>query len=175
MTTTFVALLRGVNLGPSKKISMPQLRSLVSELGFAHVRTYINSGNVILSSAKPAEKIEQEISEAISDTFGHRVDVIVRSAEQLQKVVGSNPFPDGDPSQVTVAFLVHPPDARGMERLAEAAPDHEPYLLAGREVYVNYTQGIGTSKLAATFGAVIGVSATVRNLRTVAKLVELTS
>lgn len=173
--STYVALLRGINLGPSNKIAMPQLRTTVSELGYADVSTYINSGNVIFASPKRAATLAAEIGQAITETFGYRVDVVVRSATQLAKVLAGNPFPDGDPSQVTVAFLTGPPGAQAAPRVAEMATAYEPFVFAGHEVYVNYTHGIGTSKLAARFSAVIGVSSTVRNLRTVRTLVELTA
>lgn len=171
--TTYLVLLRGVNLGSRRTLSMPQLRLALAELGFADVQTYINSGNAILSSAKPAEEVAAEVAEAIARIFAHRVDVVVRTAAELADVLAANPFPDGNPSQVTVAFLASAPGPQAGDRLAAAAAAEEPYVLAGREVYVNYTRGIGTSKLAATFSAVVEVSATVRNLRTVTKLDEL--
>lgn len=175
MSTSFVALLRGVNLGPSKKVSMPQLRSLLEELGFTAVRTYLNSGNVLLSADLEPAVIAASVSDAIATTFGHRVDVVVRSAAQLELAVEANPFPAGDPAQVTVAFLAGSPHEHVEERLATAAADYEPYVVRDREIYVNYTGGIGNSKLAARFSAVVGVSATVRNLRTVSKLAALSA
>ncbi len=173
MSVSHVALLRGVNLGPKRKISMPQLRATVEELGFAGVRTYINSGNVVLTSDRPAEEIESRIAEAIEATFSHRVDVVVRSAAQLDQVLAANPFPDGNPSQVTVAFLAGAPGPEADQRLAAVAVAGEPYVMGDREIYVNYTHGIGESRLTAGFSAAIGVSATVRNLRTVTRLRDL--
>lgn len=169
--TTYLVLLRGVNLGPQRKVSMPRLRLVLAELGYADVQTHINSGNVIVSSASSAAEVGSEVAEAIAATFGLRVDVVVRTAAELTAVLAANPFPDGEPSQVTVAFLAATPGPEAADSLAAAAG--EPYLMAGREVYVNYTRGIGPSRLAANFSAVLGVSATVRNLRTLTKLDEL--
>lgn len=171
---TYVALLRGVNLGPHHKISMPQLRATVSELGFADVRTYINSGNVILSSAGSETEVRAAVEAAITGRFGHPVDVAVRTASDLQAVLELDPFPDGDPARVTVAFLMEPPPTGVGERLAAAAAAGEAFVVLEREIYVDYAHGIGTSRLAARFSAVVQTSATVRNLRTVRKLVELT-
>lgn len=169
----YVALLRGVNLGPTRKISMPQLRDLASELGYVDVVTYIASGNLILTTAKSAETLERELTEAIQVTFGHRVDVTVRTPAQLERVLAANPYPEGDPSLVTVAFLTGPMAATAAEKVAALAVEGERYTFGDREVYVDYAHGIGKSKLAAKFSAAIGVSATVRNVRTVAKLLEL--
>jgi uncharacterized protein (DUF1697 family) len=171
--STYVAFLRGINLGPTKKISMAQLRGLAEELGYAEVRTYINSGNLIFTSGKRPPTLEKEISAAIKSTIGHSVDVAVRTPAQLKKILAENPFPDGNPSQVTVAFLTQaaPPNAK--EKVAAMAKDYEPFSFAGHEVYVHYSQGIGTSKLAERFSAIIGVSSTVRNIRTVQKVLEL--
>ena len=83
--------------------------------------------------------------------------------------MAENPFPDGGPSLVTVAFLTKAAPAEARRRVAEIATDHEPYAFSGQEVYVHYSQGQGRSKLSAKFSDVIGVSATVRNLRTVTR------
>jgi uncharacterized protein (DUF1697 family) len=173
--TSYVAFLRGVNLGPTKKVSMPELRALASELGYADVASHLNSGNLIFSTAKKAATVERELSAAIAETFGHPVDVTVRTADELQRVLADNPYPDGDPSQVTVAFLTGPVKAQAQERVAARAVPGERFTFGEREIYVDYANGIGNSKLAATFSAVVGVSATVRNVRTVVKLVELMS
>jgi uncharacterized protein (DUF1697 family) len=170
---TYVAFLRGVNLGPNNKISMPALRAMAEDLGYTDVATYINSGNLIISSSKKAATVEREISNAIKDTFGRPIDVTVRTAAQLKKILAENPYPDGNPSQVTVAFLTKAPAANAQDKVAAVATDHEPFTFAGQDVYVNYSQGIGKSKLAERFSDIIGVSSTVRNIRTVEKVLAL--
>jgi len=171
--TTYVAFLRGINLGPRNKIAMPALRELATALGYSNVATYINSGNLILHSRKQAATIEREIAAAISDTFGLAIDVAVRTLPQLEAVLANNPYPEGNPSQVTVAFLMEPAGATGQEKVASLATANEPHCFAGRDVYVHYADGIGNSVLAEKFSATVGVSATVRNIRTVGKVVEL--
>jgi len=170
---TYVAFLRGVNLGPSNKISMPALRAMAEGLGYADVATYINSGNLIISSSKNAATIEREIAAAIRDTFGRSIDVAVRTPAQLKKILAENPYPDGNPSQVTVAFLTKPPAKNAEGKVAAVAADYEPFTFSGQQVYVNYSHGIGQSKLAEKFSAIMGVSSTVRNIRTVEKVLAL--
>ena len=172
---TYVAFLRGINLGPTNKISMPRLRELAEGLGYTDVTTYINSGNLILTATDPAATIEQRLAEVIADELGLKVDVAVRTPARLATIVAENPFPDGDPSYVTVAFLTRAAPADAKRRVAEVATEKEPYVFSGHEVYVHYTDGQARSKLAARFSAVIGVSATVRTIRTVAKVLELAS
>jgi uncharacterized protein (DUF1697 family) len=170
---TYVAFLRGVNLGPNNKIPMPALRTMAEDLGYTDVATFINSGNLIVSSPNKAATVEQEISKAIKDTFGRSIDVTVRTPAQLKKVLAENPYPDGNPSQVTVAFLTKAPAKDAKDRVAAVAKNHEPFAFARQEVYVNYSQGIGKSKLAEKFSDIIGVSSTVRNIRTVERVLTL--
>jgi uncharacterized protein (DUF1697 family) len=170
---TYIAFLRGVNLGPSNKISMPELRAMAEDLGYTDVATYINSGNLIISSPKKAATVEREISDAIKKTFGRPIDVTVRTPAQLEKILAENPYPDGNPSQVTVAFLTKMPAADAKEKVAAVAKDYEPFTFSGQQVYVNYSKGIGRSKLAEKFSDIIGVSSTVRNIRTVEKVLAL--
>jgi uncharacterized protein (DUF1697 family) len=170
---TYVAFLRGVNLGPNNKISMPALRAMAEDLGYTDVATYINSGNMIISSPKKAATVEREIADAIKDTFGLQIDVAARTPAQLKKLLAENPYPDGNPSQVTVAFLTKAPAADAEQKVAAVAKDYEPFTFSDHQVYVNYSQGIGKSKLAEKFSAIIGVSSTVRNIRTLEKVLAL--
>ena len=169
----YIAFLRGINLGSTNKVSMPRLRELAEGLGYTDVVTYINSGNLVLTATDPAATIEQRLAGAIADELGPKVDVAVRTPARLATIVGENPFPDGDPTYVTVAFLTKAAPAEAKRRVDEMAAEHEPFVFSGQEVYVHYTQGQGRSKLAAKFSDIIGVSATVRNLRTVTKVLEL--
>ena len=97
----------------------------------------------------------------------------MRTPAQLKKILAENPYPDGNPSQVTVAFLARAPAKDAKDKVATVAKDYEPFTIAGQQVYVNYSQGIGRSKLAEKFSDIIGVSSTVRNIRTVDKVLAL--
>jgi uncharacterized protein (DUF1697 family) len=171
--TTYVALLRGINVGTAKRVAMPALRQLATSLGYGGVRTHINSGNLILTSDQPTEEVVHALEQGIEQTFGLHSDVVVRTAERLAEVVRDNPYPDGDPSRVTIAFLAGPAPAGVAERLAALAADDEPFTVRPLEVYVHYGHGQAGSTLAAKFAAAVGVSATVRNVRTAATLVDL--
>ena len=123
--------------------------------------------------------LEKELSTGLKSTFGHSVDVCVRSQAELKKILAANPYPDGDPSKVTVAFLTASPPAGAADRIAGLAKDHEPFTIwsgkdgAGTVVYVHYGNGLGRSELAEKFSKTVGVSATVRNIRTVEKVLGL--
>ena len=169
----YAAFLRGINLGPTNKVSMPRLRELAEGLGYTDVTTYINSGNLILTATDPAVTIEQRLAKAITDELGLNVDVAVRTPARLATIVAENPFPYADPTYVTVAFLTKAAPADARRRVAEVATEKEPHVFSGQEVYVHYTDGQARSKLAARFPDIVGVSATVRNLRTVTKVLEL--
>ncbi len=170
---SYVAFLRGINLGSTNKISMPELRQLAEELGYTDVATYINSGNLVFTSAKTPARLEREISAAIAKRFGPTIDVAVRTPQQLKSILDGNPYPEGNPSQVAVAFLTKPAPAGAKEKVAAIATEAEPFTFAGSEVYVHYTNGMGRSKLAEKFSSIIGVSSTVRNINTVAKVLQL--
>jgi uncharacterized protein (DUF1697 family) len=152
---------------------MPALRELASGLGYTDVATHINSGNLIFDSTKKAATLEREIAAAITETFGLQIDVTVRTLAQLRKILADNPYPDGNPSQVTVAFLTKAAPASAKDQVAAMATEAEPFTFAGQDVYVHYSNGLGTSKLAEKFSAIIGVSSTVRNINTVTKIVAL--
>jgi uncharacterized protein (DUF1697 family) len=171
--TTHVVLLRGINVGTAKRVSMPDLRAMATNLGYTDVATHINSGNLLLTTEEETETVCRRVEQGIEKTFELHADVVVRTVEQLAAVLAANPFPDGDPAQVTIAFLAEPPAPDAGQRIAALAADDEPYLLAGEEVYVHYGHGQADSKLAAKFAATLGVSATVRNLRTTTKLLSL--
>ena len=171
--TRYVAFLRGVNLGPTNKVAMPRLRAMAEELGYREVRSYINSGNLLFRATGTDLELTEALEQAITAEFGLRIDVAVRTEAQLRTLLEQNPFPDGDPSRVTVAFLTRRPPPEAEQRVAALAGGQEPFVFAGLEVWVNYRQGQGNSKLAAQFAKAVGVSSTVRNLRTVTKVVEL--
>jgi uncharacterized protein (DUF1697 family) len=173
--TTYVAFLRGINLGPTNKIAMPALRAMTEELGYTDVATYISSGNLIFRTPIKAPSVERALTRAISDTFGLTIDVMVRNETQLKKVLEDNPYPDANPSQVTVAFLAKAPRPEAEKQVAAAAAEHEPFVFGDRCVYVNYSHGLANSKLSAQFSSIVGVSSTVRNIRTIAKLVEMSA
>ena len=166
----FVALLRAVNVGGTGMLPMKELSALCIKLGFKKVRTYIQSGNVVLESSLPEENVRAGLERVLTKRMGKKVDVMVRSASELRSILEANPFADAEPAKVAVVFLSHPAPKGMLDNLA--APGGEEVRLANREIYIHYPNGMGRSKLKlpSTCGA-----ATARNINTVTKLVALTT
>ena len=173
---TYVALLRGINLGARNKVAMPRLRELVAGLDGRDVQTYVQSGNVVFKSGRSAGELQGAIERTIERELGLTVTVLLRTKAQLMKVAGGNPFADGKhpPTTLHVTFLSEPPQRRRVRELDPGpfAPDE--FAVKAREVYLHCPNGYGRSKLTnAFFEKRLGVAATTRNWRTVTALVEL--
>lgn len=172
-----VALLRGVNIGPSKRIAMPALREIVVRLGHTDVETYVQSGNVVFTPKPEAPKdLARSIAEAIADETGHDVGVVIRTGVELEKTLAANPYPVDDPTRVVVCFLADAVDvgALALGDLSRYLPDE--LTLVGREIYVRVPNGQGRSKLMeALTRRTLPTLLTVRNWRTVVALAELTA
>ena len=168
------ALLRGINIGPNKRISMPALREIVESLGHTDVETYVQSGNVVFTPAGNGDHAAA-LSTAIADATGHDVAVVVRTGAELAKVVEGNPYEVTDPTRVVVAFLGEAVglDDLGLDDLESYRPDE--MTVRGKEIYVSVPNGQGRSKLMETLAKRRQpTTVTVRNWRTVAALAELT-
>jgi uncharacterized protein (DUF1697 family) len=158
---------------------MPELRTALGEAGFADVRTYVQSGNVVLTSRAAPAKVGSRAEAMIAERFGFDVDVIVRTAEELAEVVSANPLAEvaDNPKLYQVSFLDAEPDPERVERIAGLAVDGEELVVRGREVYTWHPAGVARSKLAAKLAAAggLGVRATARNWTTVTTLLEMAS
>ena len=174
---TYVALLRGINVGGHQKIRMADLRVLMEGLGHESVETYLQSGNAVFRSPRKTDAaLASGMEEAIAVELGLTVSVLVRTGAELDRVVHGTPYGDrgADMKQLHVAFLSAAPTAAAVKKLAAAqfAPDE--LEVAGREVYLHYPDGPGRSKLTnAVLERRLGVAATMRNWRTVTTLAEL--
>jgi uncharacterized protein (DUF1697 family) len=166
--TTWVALLRGVNVGGNRRVPMKQLVAAVEQRGGEDVRTYLQSGNVVLGGPRSEKQAAELVTQAVGD-LGVDCDVLVRSASQLTALVAGNPWPErtGEPTKLNVGFL----SAAG-EGTVRGLAEQEEVRFAGREVWLWYGAGQGRSKLALDVG---GRVLTVRNWRTVTALAELSS
>ncbi len=173
-----VLLLRGINLGPSRRVPMAELRTLLSDAGYEDVATYVQSGNIVLSSsAKPAE-LETAVAELISARFGFEVPVCARSAAELDKVLEHDPIPGAadEPKHYQVTFLAERAPAASVKKLAQMALESERVVAHGRELYTFHPDGIARSKLAKALTAKeLGIAATARNWTTVRTLAEMAS
>jgi uncharacterized protein (DUF1697 family) len=166
--TVFVALLRAVNVGGTGMLAMKDLSSLCTGLGFENVRTYIQSGNVVFKSRFGRTRVLTALESALAAHMGKKIDVVLREASALRRVLEDNPFRELEPSKVTVAFCAMPVDQKAFAKVV--GPGGEQVVAAAHEIYVYYPDGMGRSKLKLprTDGAT-----TVRNLNTVTKLVAI--
>jgi uncharacterized protein (DUF1697 family) len=168
-----VALLRGINLGSSRRISMPALRSIVESDGHADVETYLQSGNVVFTPAGRKRDLAKRLERAIAKETGLDVRVILRTGSELSRVVKANPYGVGDPTRVLVAFLERKIAMQVLELgdLDDYAPDD--LTLKGRELYISVPNGQSRSKLMASLAKRREPLLTVRNWRTVTALAKL--
>jgi uncharacterized protein (DUF1697 family) len=173
----FVALLRGINVGGKNMLPMKDLAAMFEKAGCSAVKTYIQSGNVVFrADSKLASGIGAVISKAILAKAGLRVPVVVRTARDLLRVTSSNPFVErcADTDRLHVIFLADRPAAAQAALLDPARSPPDEFLVRGGEIYLHCPGGIGRSKLTnAYFDAKLGTVSTVRNWRTVLKLLEL--
>jgi uncharacterized protein (DUF1697 family) len=171
-----VVLLRGINIGSRNRISMPELRTALEDAGYDDVRTYLQSGNVVLTSTASAKNAARACERLIADRFRLEIAVVARTRSELAKVVDRNPLKRvaKDPKRYQVSFLETKPAAKLVRELEDVATGREEVVSIGREIYAWHPAGVARSKLWAKLaGKNLGVTATARNWTTVAKLLEL--
>ncbi|MGN6369904.1 MAG: DUF1697 domain-containing protein [Phycisphaerae bacterium] len=172
------AFLRGINVGGKVMVPMAELKKAVESLGYAKVMTVLNSGNLVFEAGpKKSAAVEKELEGAIAKRFGLAVEVMVRGAAEMERVVAENPFKreaQEDPSHLVVLFLKEAAGRERAERLRAAIKGRERVEAKGREIFAVYPDGIGKSKL--TNGVIekaVEARATGRNWNTVVKLAGL--
>ncbi|MDQ0717084.1 uncharacterized protein (DUF1697 family) [Streptomyces luteogriseus] len=180
MTTTYAALLRGINVGGSRKVPMADLRTLLADLGLDDVRTHLQSGQAVFSCGHGGEEsLAGEIARALEKHFGFGVDVIVRDHAYLRAIADACPFPAADlePKQLHVTYFSAPVTPDRFAEIDQEAYLPEEFRLGDRALYLYAPNGLGRSKLAEHLSKPRinkGVIATTRNWNTVVKLVEMT-
>ncbi len=174
--TTYVAMLRGINVSGRNKLAMEDLRAIVTAVGGTEVRTYIQSGNATFASPRSSSAVVKALESRLHDALGSRVPVLVRTREELELIIERNPFvPRGDdPEILHVTFMSGEPDPGAAESAGRQRADDDELQVIGREVYLRCPNGYGRTKLTNTFlERRFGSEATTRNWRTVTRLVEL--
>jgi uncharacterized protein (DUF1697 family) len=164
---SFVALLRAVNVGGTGKLPMSELKAMCEELGFAAVRTYIASGNVVFTSRKSEAAIKAAPEKRLHSYAGAPVGVLVRSAAEMVQVSADNPFPKAAPNRTVAIFLDKAPPEDALASIR--GQNNEELRLGRREIYVHYGDGMGTSKLVIPAAK----TGTARNMNTVATLAKM--
>ena len=174
----YIAMLRGINIGPHKRMKMDKLRACCEALGFTGVKTYIQSGNVIFKAPKlsPAA-LSKKLGECILKDFGFSSEVISRSREEMKKIIHENPFTKEraiDISKLHVVFLSQPASAAALKKLRDLtlAPDRVSY--GDKEIYFFFPKGVsGSSVWKHPLDRVTGVAGTMRNWKTVTTLYQM--
>jgi uncharacterized protein (DUF1697 family) len=165
--TSFVALLRAVNVGGTGKLPMSDLKAFCEELGFGNVRTYIASGNVVFESRKSEAAIKAALEKQLQAYAGKPVGALVRTAAEMAQVLADNPFPKAAPNRSMAVFLDRAPPADTLAGIR--GQRDEEIRLGRREIYIHYGQGMGSSKLVVAAAK----SGTARNMNTVATLARM--
>lgn len=165
--TVFVGLLRAVNVGGTGRLPMSDLVAMAQAAGFARVRAYIASGNLVFESERSAAEVKATLEQALARYAGSPVAVMVRSADELAAVLAANPFPDRAPNRTVAVFLDAPPAPDYREGLV--APDGEEVVAGVRELYIHYGAGMAQSR----FKLPAAQAGTARNMNTVARLVAM--
>lgn len=173
-----ISLLRGVNLAAHNRIKMDALRALYESLGLRDVQSYLQSGNVIFRApARDVARLPKRISNGIEETFGFRLDVIVRTSSELKDVIARNPFAARqgiDPSKFLVTFLAKDPGKEARDQILKIKTDPEELRIDGRELYIYFANGLARPKLSwAVIERTLKTSGTGRNWNTVRQLLEI--
>jgi uncharacterized protein (DUF1697 family) len=174
---SWIALLRGVNVGGHNKISMDTLRETCVSLKLRSPRTYIQSGNVVFGSAETdAVKLASRIESAIEKRCGFRPSVMLRNAAEMRDVAARNPFAgrkEVDPAKLAVFFLATTPQSEVGKKVMAIAVGSEEIRVDGRELYIYFPDGQGRSKLPPVLDRTLKMPATARNWNTVMKLLAM--
>jgi uncharacterized protein (DUF1697 family) len=176
--TTYVALLRAVNLAGHNAFAMSALRDIVSGLGFSKVRTVLQSGNVVFRAKTPSSThLEGLLASEAKAKLGLDIDFFVRSARDWNMVVERNPFPEEasqDPAHLVVMFLKDAPSAESLAELRASIRGHEVVGVEGKQAYIVYPDGIGRSRLTnAVIEARLRTRGTGRNWSTVLRVAAI--
>ena len=176
--TTYIALLRAVNLPSYKKVGMADLRALLTKLGFANPRSALQSGNLVFdANGKTPEQLERVLEMEAEKKLDLETDFFVRSAEEWTEVMARNPFRDEaarDPGHLVVMTLKEAPSTSDVRTLQTAIKGRELVRAVGRHAYFVYPDGIGRSRLTMPLiEAKLGTRGTGRNWNTVLKLASL--
>ncbi len=173
----YAALLRAVNVG-GRKVTMAELKIAAAKLGYENARTLVASGNLVFETRKTAPaKLEATLEAAIEQTFGLVSEVMIRDPVEWAAILKANPFPKkakDDPAHMVCVICKEAPDASllaaYLKSFREKYDKGEQLKVTGREIYVDYGDSIGQSKLILPKKVCTG---TARNWNTMLKLGEM--
>ncbi len=173
-------MLRGINVVGKKIVRMEHVRASFEALEFGRVRTYVQSGNVIFEAVRASpDDLSKAIAEKISEDFGFPIPVVVRTSDEIGKVVGGNPFLNErglDHSKLHITFLAALPPKDAKERMDALNAHIDQFRIRGREIYLYCPDGYGRTKLSNNaIEKALSVGATTRNWKTVSTLARISS
>lgn len=167
--TQYVALLRAVNVGGTGKLPMSNLKTMCEAIGFKNVRTYIASGNVVVTSRLGETAAKKKLEKQLFDYARKPIGVLLRTAAEMAQLLADNPFPEAAGNRVVAIFLDTAPAASALDGIRHQTVER---LACGtREIYVHYGDGMANSRLVIPEAK----TGTARNINTVARLVELSA
>jgi uncharacterized protein (DUF1697 family) len=174
----YIAMLRGINLGPHKRMKMEKLRSSCAALGFAEVKTYIQSGNIVFCARKAGpETLAKKLELQIVRDFGFSADVILRTQQELEQVVSGNPLlrePAIDDAKLHVVCARQAPSHESLAKLESLVQAPDRVRHARKEIYFYFPNGVsGSSLWKHPLDRILQVPGTMRNWRTVNTLCEM--
>jgi len=174
--TTYIALLRGVNVG-GNQLKMDRLRAICASLGFEKARTYLQSGNVVFDAKGAQPHVQKALESKLAGETRLPVRVLVRSVAELRQLIAKNPFLKNkavDRARLHLTFLTEKPSAAALKRLAAVDAGADEFRAAGMEIYLHCPNGYGRSKLSNNqLERLLSVAATTRNWSTVNELAEM--
>lgn len=173
---TYIALLRGINVGGKNALPMSELVAVLEKFGARNVKTYIQSGNVVFAGPeKDASRLSNNISHEIKKRRGFEPHVLVLELRDIERAITENPFPEAatDPQTLHAGFLASAPEKPDLKRLASLKSNGERFRLIDKVFYLHAPEGIGRSKLAANAEKLLGVPMTDRNWRTVCTIHDM--
>ena len=171
---TYIALLRGINVGGKNILPMNDLVSIFATLNYENVKTYIQSGNVVFQSKKKVDnKAAVEISRLVQERKGFEPKVLIFEADELKTAIANNPFPTADGKALHLYFLESQANQPKMERLMSLKSESEEFELIHKVLYLYAPLGIGRSKLASEIEKALGIPVSARNWNTVNKILSL--
>lgn len=179
--TTYIGLLRGINVGGKNVIKMAELKRVFEAIGLHEVQTYIQSGNVLFKSNEKEESLQKKLEREIKKSFGFSVTVVLRTASELKRIIENCPFSEEEVSEAAssseaesqyMALLTHAPSQEKIEHLNAFRTKNDEYRIIGRDIFLLFHHSIRDSKLANNLYQ-LNVPVTVRNWKTINKLAEL--
>jgi len=176
----YVAMLRGINVAGKKIVKMENLRASLEALGLGQVRTYVQTGNVIFEAPKTSpNELSNIITAKISKDFGFSIPMVLRTSNEIGKIVEDNPFLNErglDHSKLHITFLAALPSKNAKERIDDLNARPERFRVRGREIYLYCPDGYGRTKLSNNaIEKALSVGATTRNWKTVGTLARISS